>query len=191
MPIDSSWRSDGLVSHVVLFALSVASRRIVSFIWNYNREFELEQQYVDEFIRCGIVVIPNILNEKEVTESRTGFHKDLMKIGCDPNNLLETAGALSKVSSTGGAGGILDIFYSGWKLALNEHPRVVSSYTTLLAATYASSSPSALWSHPFGSFSAEEVFMYIDRCCFRVSRDALFFSPFNCLIVLFILPTFV
>lgn len=138
-------------------------------MWHKNKSFELEQKYVDEFIRSGIVVIPNILCADEVEASRRSFHKDLKKIGCDPDNLLNTAGALTHMSSTGGAGGILDIFYSDWKLALNEHPRIVSAYIKLLEATYASPTPSSLWGHPFGSFQAEEVFMYIDRCCFRVS----------------------
>ena len=141
-----SWRSASLAAAapVALFALSVAARRIVSSFRNYNRKYELEQKYVDEFMRCGIVVIPNILSAKEITQSRRGFHDDLNKIGCDPSNLMDTAGALSKVSSTGGAGGILDLFYSSWKLALNEHPVIVSAYIALLAATYASPTPCPL-----------------------------------------------
>ena len=171
MTATTSWNIDGL--GVTLFALSIAAKRIMSYIiWNNNQDFELEQKYIDEFIRNGIVVIPKILHADEVKTSRRHFHEDLMKIGCDPNHLLQTAGTLSTISSTGGAGGILDIFYADWKLALNEHPRVVSAFITLLRATYASPTPSPLWSHPFGSFRADEVFMYIDRCCFRVRNIA-------------------
>ena len=128
------------------------------------------QDHIDTFIRDGIVVIPNIIDANEVDECRRQFHSDLSVFGVDPDpdRLMETAGGLSKVSSTGGAGGILDIFYANWKLSLNEHPVIVAAYTALLGATYASPTPSDLWKHPFGPFSAENLYMYIDRCCFRV-----------------------
>jgi hypothetical protein len=79
---------------------------------------------------------------------------------------MKTAGALSRFSSTGGAGGILDIFYQDWKLKINEHPRVVSAISTLLERTYAHCIPNFF--HPYGNFISQNVFMYIDRVCFRV-----------------------
>lgn len=43
--------------------------------------FQLDQKYIDEFIRNGIVVIPNILNEEEIIEVRREFHLSLKKYG--------------------------------------------------------------------------------------------------------------
>lgn len=159
----------GLVISSSLFAFSVLSLRLISYKKIIREEFELDEIFIKEFIRCGIVVIPNVLNANEIKESRKKFHSALHDIGVDTGNLFSTAGALSKLSSTGGAGGILDIFYANWKLALNEHPVIVAAYTKLIEATYAAPSPSPLWTHPFGSFHADNIFMYIDRCCFRVS----------------------
>ena len=134
--------------------------------------FMLSDDQIQQFLDDGVIVVP-VLSEDEVQRSRIGFHKDLKRLGCDPENLSSTASALSGISSTGGAGGILDIFYSEWKLSVNEHPHVVAAFVQLFRATYASwrDDNSSLWYHPFGQFQAENVFMYIDRCCFRVSQQ--------------------
>lgn len=156
---------------VTMFALSILSKLVISRILQQSsdsNEFELKKKYIDEFIRTGIVVIPNILKDSEIRESRRRFHNQLRTMDVDPDRLHETASGLAKMSSTGGAGGILDIFYAKWKLSLNEHPDIVSAYISLLSATYAAPTPSALWKHPYEKFHADDVFMYIDRCCFRV-----------------------
>ncbi len=80
--------------------------------------------------------------------------------------MTETASALLKLSSTGGAGGILDIFYEEWKLKLNEHVNVVRWMQLLYSATYATCE--GIYSSPFGKFSENKVFMYVDRVCFRL-----------------------
>ena len=40
-----------------------------------------------------------------------GFHEYLLNRGIDGDNLEETAGKLSELSSTGGSGGVIDAFY--------------------------------------------------------------------------------
>lgn len=85
------------------------------------------------------------------------------------NDLENTADKLTNISSTGGAGGILDVFYEDWKLRINEHPKIVDSITELWKFTYASGHPHFL--HPHGLFDPQKAFMYIDRICFRVSDD--------------------
>jgi hypothetical protein len=70
------------------------------------------------------------------------------------------------LSSTWGAGGILDVFYEDWKLKVNEHPTVVSIINGLFRETYAKGLN--CFSHPYGSFDPDKSLMYIDRICFRV-----------------------
>lgn len=93
----------------------------------------------------------------------------LYETQCDYNDLMTTAGSLARLSTTAGAGGILDIFYQDWKLKINEHPRVVSVIVTLLENTYAKCIPNFV--HPYGKFISENVYMYIDRVCFRVPES--------------------
>lgn len=121
---------------------------------------------VETFINDGVVVIPNVLDEVEVANYRQQLAASLAVKGVDVNHLQETSRSLQNYSSTGGAGGILDIFYEDWKLQLNEHPRIVDSICDLLDATYASNHE--LFRHPFGSFDAYAPYMYIDRMCYRV-----------------------
>jgi hypothetical protein len=88
-----------------------------------------------------------------------------------------TQRALKKLSSTNGAGGILDIFYADFKLKLNQHPLIFQILTELWAATYGHRSypgseevidVNEHFTHPFGDFDASQGFMYIDRVCFRL-----------------------
>lgn len=53
------------------------------------------------------------------------------------DNLDETAGNLRSLSTTGGSGGVLDLFYPPWKLHLAQSPRFFSAISQLWAATYA------------------------------------------------------
>jgi len=81
-------------------------------------------------------------------------------------NLESTAGNLSLLSSTGGAGGILDLFYEDWKFKINEHPKIMKIFSELWRNTF--STCEGVYSHPFGKFNADIAYVYIDRVCFRV-----------------------
>ncbi len=84
-------------------------------------------------------------------------------------NLLETAQGIRHLSSTGGAGGVLDVFYSPFKLkvALNLH--FAEAYADLLRWTYASyvgndMDDDGIWSHPHGSLDSSSVpYVQINR----------------------------
>lgn len=130
----------------------------------------LSVEYLDTFIRDGVVIIPNIIGEFEVCEALDSLHRSLMAKGCNTSSLHDTASALKNLSSTNGSGGILDIFYEDWKLKLNEHPAIVSALQALWAATYSDpqNSTSGNFAHPYGNFDPMQGFMYIDRVCFRV-----------------------
>jgi ectoine hydroxylase-related dioxygenase (phytanoyl-CoA dioxygenase family) len=127
----------------------------------------VDQTLVDEFIDHGVVVIPNVLSASELSSIRASFHASLLTKGCNVRDLEHTAGALHNYSSTGGAGGILDIFFEEWKLRLNEHPCVVRAMQELWRHTYAPCQ-TGVFSHPFGPFDPDKALMYIDRVCFRV-----------------------
>ena len=135
----------------------------------------LDAQLIAEFVENGVVVIPSVIDRDEIRETLKELSNFLIVSGCDPCDLSRTAGALSKLSSTNGAGGILDVFYEDWKLRLNEHPRIVSSIQDLWLHTYAQFSPDdgedATFGHPFGSFDPAAGYMYIDRVCYRVPSD--------------------
>jgi hypothetical protein len=127
----------------------------------------LDPQYIDEFIRNGVVVIPRVLDPSIVCSIRAKFHKSLRDKGCDVLDIHNTAKeSLAMLSSTGGAGGILDIFYEDWKLHVNAMPSIVRPIQCLWKATY--SQCTGIWKTPFGAFNRSRGYMYIDRVCFRL-----------------------
>lgn len=65
------------------------------------------------------------------------------------------------LSSTGGSGGVLDVFYEDWKLSINQHPRVVQAIQDLWANTW--SGKDDLYQHPYEDFNPFHGYMYIDR----------------------------
>lgn len=134
----------------------------------------VNSQLIAEFIENGVVVIPDLLTTEEIDSTLRNLCQFLASSGCDSTDLANTAGALSNLSSTNGAGGILDVFYEDWKLKLNEHPLVVSALQDLWRNTYARYSPgenSSNFEHPYGEFDPDIGYMYIDRVCYRVPSD--------------------
>jgi hypothetical protein len=113
---------------------------------------------------------------------------DLLLIGPllqDVHNLDETAGNLRQLSTTGGSGGVLDLFYPPSKLRLAQNPRFFSGISQLWAATYAPSThlqdhnenqdinysddlDKQLYAHPYGPFDPKQGYFYLDRTGFRV-----------------------
>jgi len=78
---------------------------------NIDKKSIISTQQVEEFLERGVVVIRNVLNSDEILKARKGFHEYLREQGVDPDNLRETAFRLSELSSTGGSGGVIDVFY--------------------------------------------------------------------------------
>lgn len=79
----------------------------------------------------------------------------------DVNRLEETAGSLRQLSSTGGSGGVLDLFYPDFKLKMGENPRFFSAISQLWAATWADASRTdGLYEHPFGPFDPRRGYFY-------------------------------
>jgi Protein of unknown function (DUF1479) len=128
----------------------------------------LSDEQIKEFIENGVLVIPCVLSASEVDEARAGFHAQLKNgYGVDIADLASTADNLKQLSSTGGAGGILDIFYSDWKLRLAENPRVLSCFTSLWG----------LWTHKLGAedhFRLDDIFVGSERGCFNPEHGYLY-----------------
>ncbi len=84
------------------------------------------------------------------------------------DNLLETAQGIRHLSSTGGSGGVLDVFYSPFKLKVTFNSCYVAAYADLLRWTYGSyvgdGMDGSLWSHPYGSLGNSSMpYVHIDR----------------------------
>ncbi|DAZ98396.1 TPA: hypothetical protein N0F65_000110 [Lagenidium giganteum] len=126
----------------------------------------LTDAQIDEFRTNGVLVVPNLLSSDEVARARTGLHDELRRYEVDHNDLENTGDNLKKLSSTGGAGGILDLFYPSWRLRVAENADTFAAITDLWAATYAANHPD--FPHPFGEFDPKQGYMYINRVCYRV-----------------------
>ncbi|OQR95102.1 phytanoyl- dioxygenase superfamily protein [Achlya hypogyna] len=127
----------------------------------------LSAEQVGEFLDTGVVVVDNVLSTSEIAAAREALHDELRASGVDHDNLAATAPNLKKLSSTGGAGGILDLFYPSWRLSVAEHPRVFQAISELWAASYATGT-NELFQHPFGPLNPSEGYIYINRVCYRI-----------------------
>lgn len=115
------------------------------------------------FLERGVTVVEGVLTAEEVQQARAGLQQTLDDLGAS------SPAGLRRLSSTNGAGGILDLFYYPWKLSLNEHPAVVDTVQTLWRHSYAAGHPH--FSHPYGEFNHAHGYMYIDRVCYRLPES--------------------
>ena len=126
----------------------------------------LTKEEIEEFKVNGVLVIKGFYNNIEIEELNNQFDDYLRNQRVDLSNLEVTGGNLANLSSTGGAGGILDIYYADWKLRLNENPEIFSIMCSLWDNTYALNEMD--FEHPYKALDASKGFMYIDRICCRV-----------------------
>eukprot|EP01038_Epipyxis_sp_PR26KG_P012251 gene12251-16425_t len=127
----------------------------------------LSEVQINDFKQFGIVIIPQVLTTAEVNRTKLEFDEYIRTTtGCNEADLSNTAHNLSSLTSTGGSGGVLDIFYQNWKLWLNEDERIVYIMQDLWSQTYGKNVDE--FSHPFGEFDSSKGYMYIDRVCYRL-----------------------
>jgi len=135
----------------------------------------MDPALIEEFKKRGVVVVPGVLSAEEVLSVREGFQEYLFEAsGFDASSaerLGETAASLGQLSSTGGAGGILDIFWADFKMPVLEHAGVVAAFSALWQATFASGQREH-FEHDYGAFDASQPVAAVDRVCFRLP-DAL------------------
>lgn len=84
----------------------------------------------------------------------------------DVNDLSGTAHNLRKLSSTGGSGGVLDIFYQDWQLELAQNERFFKAVSSLWRHTWAD--PEAKEFQFTEPFDPTRGYFYLDRAGFRV-----------------------
>ena len=124
---------------------------------------------IEEFRRNGVLVVKNVLSQEEVLDAREGLAATLYE-SCGYNKAQESTSVnLAKLSSTGGSGGVLDLFYYDWKFRVCEHPKVVGVIQDLWAATYGGEEGGVEeFRHPFGAFDPYHGYIYVDRVCYRL-----------------------
>ena len=131
----------------------------------------LSSEQIHTFLQDGILVVPRVINIDRVQQIRRQFHQYLHDKGCDIEHLDKTAQALTSLSSTGGSGGVLDVFYEDWKLSLNQDPTIFAIMSSIWENSYANSQQTHLFNHPYGSFDPTKGLIAIDRVCFRVPES--------------------
>ncbi|KAH8045415.1 sulfurtransferase [Aureococcus anophagefferens] len=127
----------------------------------------LTAEQVERFKVDGFLVVPNVLDASGLAAARRGLEASLARYGVDASDPA-TFDGLRRLSSTNGAGGVLDLFYERWKLELSlETVKFADAYRDLLAATYATGDP--LWSHPYGDdWDPSELWAHVDRIGCRI-----------------------
>lgn len=132
-----------------------------------RREDVLTPEQVASFLEDGLVVVPSVLTPGEVAEARQGLHATLAGHGVEHGDLERTGVALRALSTTGGAGGVIDLYYPHWKLRVAEHEKVFRAVSQVWEATYAQGDKEG-WEHPHGAFDPRRGFAYLDRFGYRV-----------------------
>lgn len=127
----------------------------------------LTDEHIEIFKRDGVVVIPNVISPEMVATVQRSLHAHLAEFGVDHGDLASTGHNLRHLSSTGGAGGILDIFYAPWRMKLAENERIFHAVRQLWASTYCCSDCTD-FQHPYGDLNWRNGYMYLNRVCYRV-----------------------
>ena len=127
----------------------------------------LAPEEIAQFKLDGVLVVKGLFDKADIDMINSQFDADISsRSGVDFSNLEYSAGNLAKLSSTGGAGGILDVYYADWKLRLNENEDIFKIVNQLWQETYCSTESD--FNHPYDDFDSSKGFMYIDRICCRV-----------------------
>eukprot|EP00536_Pseudo-nitzschia_multiseries_P011703 jgi/Psemu1/206651/e_gw1.412.32.1 len=146
--------------------------------------FQLGHDQIDEYLRNGVLVVDDVLTERELEEAKIGLLRSLQSRGVSSFDVEdeESALAFQKLSSTNGSGGVLDIFHDDWKLKLiATHPKLFSITQQLWKAGYSNGGKSKdslpenerfKW-HPYGGDVDFETkgFCYIDRVGYRLPTE--------------------
>lgn len=124
----------------------------------------LTDAYLQEFITNGYVVIPDVLTEDEIDQSRSRFHDQLMTYGINHdeilNNHIDQGLGVRKKSVVAS-----QVFYADWKLAITLNPKVYHTIRDLMLQTFGDGQ-NHLFQHQNGKF--DDVVPYVDRVCYRL-----------------------
>lgn len=139
----------------------------------------LTPSQIETYLQNGVLVVDTIFTKDEIEAAIHGLHHTLShEYNIDVNNLLETGHHLTSLSSTNGSGGVLDVFYSDFKLAIGSNERLFQATTELWKAAYHHDKETLSAStpkdgdyykyHPYGPFDYGKGYMYIDRIGYRL-----------------------
>ena len=167
----------------------------------------VSEAQIHHFIEFGYCVVDDVLDTGFIDDTIIDFEAYLKEqCGFDNQDMVASAPLLSALSSTDGAGGILDIFWADFKLRVAEHPNIAAVISQLWDATFnlrggdvrdareeaaisvglegGSASEVAprtvdvrrVFNHDYGPFDSTRPLMAVDRVCYRLP-DRL--SPCN------------
>lgn len=153
-----------------------------------TKEEPLTPEQISTYLRDGVLVVPSLLTAEETREAMDGLEHTISKrCGVDVRDLAGTGHRLKELSSTNGAGGVLDVFYPDWKMKIATNERLFRMTTQLWKAAYCHSGESIddlslqartddasddstsmeegdrdgtfKW-HPYGAFHCDQGYMY-------------------------------
>lgn len=154
----------------------------------------LTQEQIETFQNDGIIVIPNILTPQQIQTSLEKLQKTLLQYGVDTNDLQATGHNLVQLSSTNGSGGVLDLFYPGFRLDIATNESLFQATCELWEASFhhkknecdsngsgeggnddhesgndnMKNNDEEWMYHPFGDFDCDKGYAYIDRIGYRL-----------------------
>lgn len=143
-----------------------------------SQEKFLSEEQIQQFLQDGVLVADGLLSQGEVSHALNGLDDTLKNRGVRSFAPMDrdSAMAFSRLSSTNGSGGVLDIFYEIWKMEIALNPKLFSVTRQLWAAAYCHNgetkndiSPEEAYRwHPFGIFDCTKGYAYIDRIGYRL-----------------------
>ena len=135
-----------------------------------QQQLPLSSEQVSTYLRDGVLVVHNLLSPSEIYSAQASLAQTLSNdLNVDVNDLETTGRNLTNASSTNGAGGVLDIFYPDWKMAIATNERLFRMTCQLWKEAYSNgeNEDDVRW-HPYGTFNCNIGYMYIDRIGFRL-----------------------
>jgi len=130
----------------------------------------LTPSQIETYLQNGVLVVDTIFTKDEIEAATHGLHHTLSHE--------YTGHHLTSLSSTNGSGGVLDVFYSDFKLAIGSNERLFQATTELWKAAYhhdketlSASTPNDddyYKYHPYGPFDCNQGYLYIDRIVYRL-----------------------
>ena len=137
----------------------------------------LTPEQVATFQRDGVLVVDGFLSSAQLEEVHKGLACTLRQHGVDTNDLSSTGHKLATLSSTGGSGGVLDVFYQDWQLDIALDSQLLTWTQQLWKAMYINNENCKLeelspeqryqW-HPYGAWEPDKAYAYLDRICYRL-----------------------
>jgi hypothetical protein len=137
----------------------------------------LTPEQIITFQRDGVLVVDGFLSDAQLQNAREGLATTLRRHGVDPDNLAATGRGLASLSTTGGSGGVLDVFYEDWQLDITMDAQLLTWTQQLWKSMYLNRDDTS-WQdlpegqrhqwHPYGTWDPTKAYAYLDRICYRL-----------------------